>query len=59
TLGIFSPDAVTIPFVGISTARVIEAEDFDGVKLQAAGKGGTFTLDDNKKAIGKITGTVV
>lgn len=59
TLGIFSPDAITIPFVGISTARVIETEDFDGVKLQAAGKGGTFTLDDNKKAIAKITGTVV
>ncbi|HEM3474058.1 phage capsid protein [Streptococcus suis] len=59
TLGIFSPDGIVIPFVGISTARVIETEDFDGVKLQAAGKGGTYTLDDNKKAIAKITGIIV
>ncbi|CYK29474.1 phage capsid protein [Streptococcus pneumoniae] len=58
-IAIFSPNGIVIPFVGISTARVIEAENFDGVKLQAAAKGGTYTLDDNKKAIYKVTGTIV
>lgn len=58
-IAIFSPNGIVIPFVGISTARVIEAENFDGVKLQAAAKGGTYTLDDNKKAICKVTGTIV
>ncbi|SES18280.1 phage capsid protein [Streptococcus gallolyticus] len=58
-VGIFSPDNIAIPFVGISTARTIEATNFDGVLLQAAAKGGTYTLDDNKKAIVKVTGTVV
>ncbi|ORJ31791.1 phage capsid protein [Streptococcus oralis subsp. tigurinus] len=58
-VAIFSPDGIIIPFVGISTARAIEAENFDGVKLQAAAKGGTYTLDDNKKAIYKVTGTIV
>lgn len=52
---IFAPDSIVIPFVGIETARVIPTEDFDGVKLQAAAKGGTFALDDNKKAIIKVT----
>ena len=55
----FVPDGTIIPFVGISTARTVEAEDFDGVKLQAAAKGGTYALEDNKKAIVKVTGTVV
>ena len=55
----FVPDGIIIPFVGISTARTVEAEDFDGVKLQAAAKGGTYALEDNKKAIVKVTGTVV
>ncbi|NQJ67667.1 phage capsid protein [Streptococcus suis] len=59
TLAVFSPDGIVIPFVGISTARTIEATDFDGVKLQAAAKGGTYILEDNKKAVVKITGTVV
>lgn len=54
-LAIFSPDGIVIPFVGISTARTVETEDFDGVKLQAAAKGGTYVLDDNKKAIVKVT----
>ena len=58
-LAIFSPDGIVIPFVGISTARSMEALDFDGVVLQAAAKGGTYVLDDNKKAIVKVTGTVV
>ena len=52
---IFYPDGIVIPFIGIETARTVEAEDFDGVKLQAAAKGGTFVLDDNKKAIIKVT----
>ncbi|HEP1833979.1 TPA: phage capsid protein [Streptococcus suis] len=59
TLAVFSPDGIVIPFVGISTARTIEATDFDGVKLQAAAKGGTYILEDNKKAVVKVTGTVV
>lgn len=58
-VAVFSPDGIIIPFVGISTTRTIEAEDFDGVKLQAAAKGGTYILDDNKKAVVKVTGTVV
>lgn len=55
----FGPDSIVIPFVGIETARTINTEDFDGVKLQAAAKGGTFMLDDNKKALIKVTGTIV
>lgn len=58
-LAVFSPDGIVIPFVGISTARSIEATAFDGVLLQAAAKGGTYILDDNKKAVVKVTGTVV
>lgn len=58
-IAVFSPDGIVIPFVGISTARTIEATEFDGVKLQAAAKGGTYILDDNKKAVVKVTGTVV
>lgn len=54
-VAIFSPDGIVIPFIGIETARTIEAQDFDGLKLQAAAKGGTFVLDDNKKAIIKVT----
>lgn len=54
-LAIFSPDGIVIPFIGISTARTVEAIDFDGVELQAAAKGGTYALDDNKKAIVKVT----
>ncbi|MFP7775694.1 phage capsid protein [Streptococcus dysgalactiae] len=59
TLAVFSPDGIVIPFVGISTARSIEATAFDGVLLQAAAKGGTYILDDNKKAVVKVTGVVV
>lgn len=59
TIAIFAPDGIVIPFVGIQTARTIEATDFDGVQFQAAAKGGTFVLDDNKKAIVKVTGTIV
>lgn len=58
-VAVFSPDGIVIPFVGISTARSIEATAFDGVLLQAAAKGGTYILDDNKKAVVKVTGTVV
>ncbi|HEM2885287.1 TPA: phage capsid protein [Streptococcus suis] len=58
-VAVFSPDGIVIPFVGISTARTIEATEFDGVKLQASAKGGTYILIDNKKAVVKVTGTVV
>lgn len=51
------PNGIIIPFVGIQTARTVEAINFDGVLLQGAVKGGTFVLDDNKKAIVKVTGT--
>lgn len=47
----FTADAVVIPFVGISTARAIDSEEFDGKALQAAAKGGQFILEDNKKAV--------
>lgn len=42
-------------FTGINTARTIESEDFDGVALQGAGKAGEFIIDDNKKAVAKVT----
>ena len=43
-------------FTGINTARTIESEDFDGVALQGAGKAGEYILEDNKKAVVKVTG---
>ena len=42
-------------FTGISTARTIESEDFDGVALQGAGRAGEFILNDNKKAVVKVS----
>lgn len=48
---IFAPDNVGRAFTGISTARTIESEDFDGVALQGAGKAGEFISDDNLKAV--------
>lgn len=42
-------------FTGINTARTIESEDFDGVALQGAGRSGEFILNDNKKAVVKVT----
>ncbi len=44
-------------FTGINTARAIESEDFDGRALQGAGKAGEFILEDNKKAVVKVTTT--
>ncbi|MGF7002409.1 hypothetical protein M2149_000785 [Lachnospiraceae bacterium PFB1-21] len=44
-------------FTGINTSRTIESEDFDGVALQGAGKAGEFILDDNKKAVVKVSFT--
>lgn len=52
------PNGVVIPFIGISTTRTVESEDFDGVALQAAARGGTYVLEDNKKAIIKVTSEV-
>ena len=43
-----------VPFTGIETARAIEAQDFDGVALQGAGKAGQFISNDNKKALVKV-----
>ena len=44
-------------FLGINTARTIESEDFDGVALQGAGKGGQYCPVDNRKAVAKVTYT--
>lgn len=51
----FVPNGSILPFVGIELARAIESEDFAGVALQALAKGGTFIMDDNKKAVIKAT----
>lgn len=51
----FSPAQIAIPFVGIETARTMEAIDFDGIMIQGAGKDGRFILDDNKAAVAKVT----
>lgn len=55
---IFTVDSVGISFVGIETARTIESNDFDGIELQNAQKGGSYIPDENKIGIytGKITG---
>lgn len=42
-------------FTGINTARTVESEDFDGIALQGAGKAGEYILEDNKKAVVKVT----
>ncbi len=42
-------------FTGINTVRTIPSEDFDGVALQGAGKAGEFIIDDNKKAVVKVS----
>lgn len=49
------PDGVGVPFIGISVARTITDKDYAGLILQTLSKGGRFVLDDNKKAIGKVT----
>lgn len=49
------PDGVAVPFVGISLARTIEDSKYAGLILQTLSQGGRFVLDDNKKAIGKVT----
>lgn len=55
---IFVVDNVGISFVGIETARTIESQDFDGIELQEAQKGGSYIPEENKIGIytGKITG---
>lgn len=55
---IFVVDNVGISFVGIETARTIESNDFDGIELQEAQKGGSYIPEENKIGIytGKITG---
>ena len=42
-------------FTGIVTSRTIESEDFDGRALQGAGKAGEYIIEDNKKAVVKVT----
>lgn len=44
-------------FTGITTARTINAIDFEGVILQGAGKAGEYILPDNKKAVCKVNFT--
>lgn len=50
----FIPDGILLPFVGISTTRAIESEDFDGYALQAAAKGGTYVSGENASVISAI-----
>ena len=45
-------------FTGINTVRTIMPEGFDGVALQGAGKAGEFMIDDNKKAVVRVTAPV-
>lgn len=49
------PDGVAVPFIGISLARTIEDSKYAGLILQTLSQGGRFVLDDNKKAIAKVT----
>jgi len=51
----FIPRGIILPFVGISVARAISSEDFDGVALQGAARGGTYTSDENASVISKLT----
>lgn len=55
----FIPDGIFIPFVGIVMARRVEPTDFAGSLLQTLSKAGKFILDDNKKAVAKVTLTAV
>lgn len=50
-----SADGVGIPFIGIVESRTMMSIDFTGVALQTLSKGGRFMLDDNKKAVAKVT----
>lgn len=50
-----APDGIALPFIGISLARAIEDSKYAGLILQTLSKGGRFVLDDNKKAIAKVT----
>lgn len=50
----FVPREVYIPFIGIEVARVLDARDYVGIEIQAAGRGGTYILEDNKKAVAKV-----
>ena len=51
----FVPDQALIAFVGIVMARVVEPTDYAGKLLQTLSKAGRFILDDNKKAVVKVT----
>lgn len=53
------PDGIALPFIGISMARAIQDSKYAGLILQTLSKGGRFVLDDNKKAIAKISLTEV
>ena len=53
----FTVDGIGKAFTGIETVRTVDSEDFDGLALQGAGKAGEFGLDDNKKAVIKVTYT--
>lgn len=50
----FVPRGILLPFVGISVTRAIPSEDFAGVALQSAAKGGTYVSDENASVISKI-----
>lgn len=44
-------------FTGIETTRTIEAQDFDGIAIQGAGKAGEYIPPVNKAAVAKVTVT--
>jgi len=51
----FIPDGIILPFVGINEARTIFSEDFIGIALQTAAKGGTYVSDENASVISVVT----
>ena len=53
------PDGVGIPFIGISLARLETDIQYAGQILQTLSKGGRYVLEDNKKAIAKVTFTEI
>mgnify|MGYP001198467216 CR=1 FL=1 len=58
-LAYFTVDKSAEAFTGLATARTINSENFDGRAFQGAGQAGEFIIEDNKKAVLKLTGTKV
>lgn len=56
-LGYFTIDKSAEAFTGLATSRTIDSENFDGRAFQGAGNAGEYIIEDNKKAVLKLTGT--